>query len=68
MVSEGKKTYAASFGIGASVNSFFPLINVVDSWTETDSAGIHRKSDPGAGAFTTYHDRRGIAETDIPAG
>lgn len=58
----------ASFGIGAAINCFIPFNNMEDSIVKVDSAGLHRKSDPGAGAFTRYHDRKGFASTTIPAG
>lgn len=66
--SEGVVTYGASFGIGAIPNCFFPFLNLRDSWNMVDSADLHRSKDPGAGAFTPYHNRQGIADKDIPAG
>jgi hypothetical protein len=56
-----------SFGIFA--NSFYPLINLaIASDVSVDSAGLHRSRDPGAGAFTPYHNRRTYASKNIPAG
>jgi hypothetical protein len=46
------------------------LVNLEDSLPEEisfDFAGITRQ-DPGAGAFTPYHDRAGVAEIDVAAG
>ena len=51
------KVNAFSTGFGAVVNSFLPLVNFRINFPRNDAAGLHRSRDPGAGAFTTYHDR-----------
>ena len=43
-------------------------MNVVDTWTKIDTAGVHRKSHPGAGGFTPYNDRKSRATRRIQAG
>jgi hypothetical protein len=68
MEDEGRSVSASSFGIGALPNCFFPLINVEDTKTLIDTAGLHRSRDVGSGAFTPYHNRQGHALVDIPAG
>ena len=52
MDQEGYHVSAASFGIGAAPNCWLPLVNVADTSTDFDSAGLHRRRDPGAGAIT----------------
>jgi hypothetical protein len=60
---------ALSPGMGAAINSFLPLVNVdEDSDVAVDAASLHRSRDPGAGAFTPYHNRRTMATTDIFTG
>lgn len=54
-------------GIGAAINCDLPLVNVIDSWTKIGS-DLHRKSSPGAGASTPYHDRKSLATRSIVAG
>jgi hypothetical protein len=70
MESEGERDAVAgySFGIGALTNCFHPLINLEIVTSRMDSAGLHRSRDPGAGAFTPYHNRRSYAYKNIPAG
>jgi SET domain len=60
---------AASPGFGSAANSFLPLYNVEEhSDLSVDSADLDRKVDPGAGGFTTYHNRRSSALEDIQTG
>jgi hypothetical protein len=68
MDQEGVDVSAASFGIGAVPNCWLPLVNVEDSTTDFDTAGLHRSRDAGAGAITPYHNRIGYATVNIPAG
>lgn len=68
MDQEGYSLSAASFGIGAAPNCWLPLVNVADTTTVYDDAGLHRSKDPGAGAITPYTNRRGLAVAEIPAG
>jgi hypothetical protein len=65
-LAEGRSVHGASFGIGALPNCLFSHINVDESGTAFDTAGVHR-SQPGAGAFSPYHDRRGLATRHIQA-
>ena len=65
---EGESVSGASFGIGALPNCFHPFINLEETYTTLDWAGVHRSKDPGAGAFTPYHNRKTFAYDDIPAG
>lgn len=44
------------------------LNNVVHDTPQVDSAGLHRKQDPGAGAFTYFHNIVSEASVAIPAG
>jgi hypothetical protein len=54
---------------GSAANSFLDLINV-DELNPKHSIphGLHRSKDPGAGAFSTYHDRQSVARVDIQQG
>ena len=71
MEQDGEIVYAASFGLGAIVNCYFPLLNLSGGGqadhVQFDRAGILRH-DPGAGAFTPFHDRPGISMKKIEAG
>jgi hypothetical protein len=49
-------------------NSFHPQINLEVLTTKMDWAKLHRSRDPGAGAFTPYHNRRSYAYRNIRAG
>ena len=55
-------------GLGAMPNCHFRLNNVDETWAKSDTAGLHRGKDPGAGAFTDHHDRHGHAEKALDAG
>ena len=55
-------------GIGAAINCDLPLVNVIDTWSKIDGAGMHRSKDPGAGAITPYNDRKSRATRTIQAG
>lgn len=65
---EGDDVSAASPGIGAAVNCLLGLVNVEDTFSKSDTAGLHRSKDPGSGAFTPYHDRGSRARRKISAG
>ncbi|KAL7564573.1 hypothetical protein ACA910_017921 [Epithemia clementina (nom. ined.)] len=58
----------ASPGFGSAANSFIPLVNVKLGNPRRDMAGLHRSTDPGAGAFTAYYDRRATTTRPIQAG
>lgn len=58
----------ASPGFGSAANSFLPLVNVEEWNPEYGACGLHRSRDPGAGAFSTYHNRISTAKRDITAG
>ena len=56
-------------GFGSAANSFLDLINVEELRPDnTIPSQIHRRNDPGAGAFSTYHNRQSIATTSIGMG
>lgn len=65
---EGETASGASFGVGALPNCFHPFINLEETYTEVDWVGLHRSRDPGAGAFTPYHNRKTYAYDEIEAG
>ncbi|KAI2504643.1 hypothetical protein MHU86_9753 [Fragilaria crotonensis] len=52
-------------GFGAAANSFLDLHNVEELKIDHSLVGVHRSKDPGAGAFTPYHNRRSIAKVPI---
>lgn len=56
-------------GIGCTINSIMDMNNI-ESTTGSlyDTAGLHRKKDPGAGAFSPYHSSNTTAVIDIPPG
>lgn len=49
-------------------NSHTGLINALMTRPQVNSAGLHRRSDPGAGAFSAYHKYTYLATRHIPAG
>lgn len=57
----------ASFGLGAMPNCKFGFVNVHSELTLADNGSLDRNS-PGNGAFTSYHERVGLAWDDVPAG
>jgi hypothetical protein len=65
---EAEEVVACIPGIGAMPNCHFRLSNVRESFTRYDTYGLHRSKDPGAGAFSGYHGREGIAIMDLRAG
>jgi hypothetical protein len=58
----------ASPGFGSAANSFLDLQNVEEWSSEHSLAGLHRRKDPGAGAFTPYYNRKSTAKVSIPMG
>ena len=59
----------ASPGFGSAANSFIDLINVEELRPDnTVPSRLHRRTDPGVGAFSTYHNRQSVATTNIQAG
>lgn len=58
----------ASPGFGSAANSFRDLVNVDEWLADNDHAGLHRNKDPGAGAFSPYHNRESTATRRIEAG
>lgn len=64
----GLQIEGASFGIGSLPNCFFPRLNVHDSGVQRDNGEINAGVDPGSGAFTVFHDRRGLASRNIDVG
>ena len=59
---------AASPGFGSAANCFLDLKNVDEGSPEHSSAKLHRSKDPGAGAFTAYHNRKASASKRIARG
>jgi hypothetical protein len=59
---------AASPGIGAALNCMLSLVNLEDTFSQCDNAGLHRSKDPGAGAITPYHGRGSKAAQPIHMG
>lgn len=57
----------ASFGIGAIPNCHFGLLNLEETKTKRDLAGVDR-SEASIGSFTPFHDRISYASSDIVAG
>eukprot|EP00934_Nitzschia_sp_Nitz4_P005813 Nitzschia sp. Nitz4//scaffold78_size91513//6535//8461//NITZ4_004913-RA/size91513-snap-gene-0.119-mRNA-1//1//CDS//3329558082//5803//frame0 len=59
----------ASAGFGAAANSFMDFVNADEGYPEFSIAHqLHRKKDPGAGAFTYLHSRPTTAISDIHTG
>lgn len=59
----------ASPGIGAVSNSLLDFVNTKETVpTYSIPHGLHRRSDPGVGAFTYYHGRLARASSKIIAG
>ena len=65
---EGIDVSGASFGFGAAVNCFLDLVNVDENYPDLNSTGLHRSKDPGAGAFSYYHNRETKATKPIDTG
>lgn len=43
-------------GVGCTVNSIMDMNNIESTHgSQYDTAGLHRKKDPGVGAFSPYH-------------
>lgn len=55
-------------GVGALTNSHMGAVNVALRRHFLDSAGYHRATDPGVGAFSDRHNITFEATTSIPAG
>lgn len=69
MDSEGHfQIEVASEGFGAAANSFLPIYNVEEWHPLLTPSGLHRASDPGAGASTVFHRRKSTAKLPIAAG
>lgn len=59
----------ASPGFGAAANSFMDFINAEELYpTHSIPHGLHRRSDPGAGAFTYHHSRYTQAKFGVSQG
>ena len=66
---EARTVDAFSTGLGAAVNCFLDMNNIDEDYPTNDgSSGLNRNRDPGAGAFTAYHDRNAEANEPIGAG
>ena len=55
-------------GFGAQINCHMGLNNVWHKLPKYDSINLHRRSDPGVGAFTPWHDIPNVARRRIQAG
>jgi hypothetical protein len=55
-------------GLDCAINCNLALINTQKSVPFYDNSGLHRARDPGAGAFTPYHNGTTLASRYIPAG
>lgn len=68
MEEDGRQIDCISPGFGAAVNCHLGLINLdyVAHNTAIDNAGLHRSKDPGAGAFTPFHNRTFITIDERP--
>lgn len=62
--------YVTAFcpGMDAAINCNLALLNVDKGSPKYETTGLHRSKDPGAGAFTPYHQCETIATEPIPAG
>lgn len=58
----------AAMGFGAASNAYLPLTNVAELFPFHDNSGLHRAYNPGAGASSTYHGRRAVAQANITSG
>lgn len=59
---------ALSPGFGSCANSYLDLQNVEEWRPHVDNAGLDRTRDPGAGALSSYHNRRSTAKGGIQPG
>jgi hypothetical protein len=55
-------------GLDCAINCNLALINTQKSLPSYDNSGLHRARDPGAGAFTPYHNGTTLASRHIPIG
>jgi hypothetical protein len=55
-------------GLDCAINCNLALINTQKSEPLYDNSGLHRARDPGAGAFTPYHNGTTLASRHIPVG
>lgn len=62
--------YVSAFapGLDAAINCHLGLINVDKNVPAYDVSGLHRSTDPGAGAITPYHNCTTSVIQHIPAG
>eukprot|EP00978_Attheya_sp_CCMP212_P002281 scaffold4686_cov53-Attheya_sp.AAC.4 len=64
----GSESSGFSPGLGSDVNCWSGWINAEVDYVDYDSAGVHRSNNPGAGAFSSYHNRFTEALYDIEPG
>lgn len=55
-------------GLDCATNCHLGLLNTQHSYPLYDNSVLHRSKDPGAGAFTPYHNGTTYASRNIPAG
>ena len=58
----------ASEGFGSAANCVLSIHNVKEWYPVLTDTGLHRATDPGAGASTLYHSRKSTAKRHIGAG
>ena len=68
MMHEAERVHVMSHGFGALANSLPGLVNLDEGMPDYNGGGLHRAKDPGAGAFTPYHNRQATALEPVPAG
>ena len=68
MMHEAERVHVMSHGFGALANSLPGLVNLDEGHPDHDELDLHRVKDPGAGAFTPYHNRQATALEPVPAG
>ena len=68
MMHEAERVHVMSHGFGALANSLPGLVNLDEGMPDYNGGGLHRVKDPGAGAFTPYHNRQATALEPVPAG
>jgi hypothetical protein len=65
---EELKVEAYCPGLDALPNCHLALVNMDKTFPQHDYGGLHRSRDPGAGAFSPYHNGTSKVTSDVPAG
>jgi len=66
--SDGEDVQAHCAGLDSAINCHLGLVNVQKAVPVYDEGNLHRRKDPGVGAFTPYHNGTTLASRYIPAG